>query len=531
MRGLLKEHRQSCIEFGVLLGVLLLRMFWFEFEYYPQLDDYIQHRPYPAGTDFLAICMQRGLFASRPLAGILDFVLWGRMPFALAAVVLTAMYALSAVLYKGLFRTYFGTGLTFLVVYALLPGLMEGNYWLAASTRIVPPLLFSALALICFDRFCGGGGFGWLAGFLLWTALSFCFYEQVLVLSLALSLMVMLLQLLKRNRRALWGLTVFLPLALYALVTGYFSSLNTGELSSRMELMLPWQPGYFTRFLPSLGYQLIQSFLTSNVVITAKGFLRGIPLLLKNPVGLLFLAALLAGFYAVGRGERKQGTLPLGWLFGLLAALAPISPFFLLANPWFSLRGIVPSFVGLALVADLLVGGWKHGKKFAVLLAAVCMVASISEVHDYREASRHNDRVAEVILAADGDWTGTVGIVALDQNYLEDQNFFYHDHILGTHASDWALTGLLQYYDGGKTLSYKPTPLATDEAYFWQSWNRSLRDVTAYDSLYGYDHTEGTLVPLTVQEREGEWYLHQQDGALWARIWTDAQGRGHIAIS
>ena len=46
----------------------------------------------------------------------------------------------------------------------------------------------------------------------------------------------------------------------------------------------------------------------------------------------------------------------LALLTGVLLAVAPVTPFFDLGNPWFSLRGTVTSFAGIALMADALLG-------------------------------------------------------------------------------------------------------------------------------------------------------------------------------
>ncbi len=530
MRKFFRENKRDWTAFGVLFGALLLRMFWFGIAYYPQLDDYIQHRFYPVGTDYLQIALDRGLFASRPLAGITDLLLWGQMPFVLVAILLAAMYAASGVLYGRLFRKYFGTGVTFLVVYALLPVGLEGNYWLAASTRIVPPLLFSALALLAFDGFCETKNRKHLIPYVLWSALSLCFYEQLLVLSLALSGMVMLLWLMKKQWHALWGLLIFVPVGFYALVTGYFSSLNTGELSGRMGLMLPWMEGFFETHMPRLMKQMGECFWGGNLAITGKGFVRGLELLFRERVWpILLLPPVLVGLArmkgADGRGDFRI------WapIFGILAFLAPLTPFVVLKNPWFSLRNILPSLLGLAIVADWLVRLVLKNRSalFAAILAAVCMIASVSEIYDFREVSRHNERVAQNILAGDFGWKGKVGILGLSQNYVQEQNYIYHDHIISSHASNWALEGLLRYYSGGM-LDYKPTPMATDETYYWNVWNKASRDVTAYDALYLYDHEAGTLEPLTVEAGAGAWKLFYADGTPCASVWEDSEGFGHI---
>ena len=198
MKNAFRTYRRELLCFMLLFAVLLLRISWFGFAYHLQLDDYIHYRPYPTGTDFIRLCIENGLFSSRPLAALMDMVFWARLPLFLGSVLLCAMYALAGVLFWRLFSGIFGTGPFFLVVFGLLPLGFEGTYWHAAATRILPPMLFTALALTALNRFLLTKHSVHLPVFLVWSLLSFCFYEQMLVLSLALSLMLVLLGLLQK---------------------------------------------------------------------------------------------------------------------------------------------------------------------------------------------------------------------------------------------------------------------------------------------------------------------------------------------
>ena len=188
-----KANQRDLQAFIVLFLVLTLRISYFGFAYYCQLDDYIHFREYPPGTDFIAFCIEHGYFASRPFAILSDFWIWGKLPSYISALVIVFMYAASGVLFLRLFRRLFSTGWLFVVVYTLLPLGFEGTYWLAASTRIVPPLFFSALTLLSLDSFCRTKKKRYLLTYMLCSLASFVMYEQLLVLSLAMSLMLMLL--------------------------------------------------------------------------------------------------------------------------------------------------------------------------------------------------------------------------------------------------------------------------------------------------------------------------------------------------
>ena len=126
-----------------LFLLLLLRACAAGPEYWPQLDDYIQLWNYPTNESFWNLNQTVGLLASRPLAGAADYFFWGRLTgFMLAGTALiSAMYALAAVLLQRIIRRYFASGPVFLAVMALLPLGVEGTYWMSAANRVVTGLL------------------------------------------------------------------------------------------------------------------------------------------------------------------------------------------------------------------------------------------------------------------------------------------------------------------------------------------------------------------------------------------------------
>lgn len=537
MRSFFQKNRRDVLCFGALFAVLLLRICWFGFSYYPQLDDYIHYRNYPAGTDFVQHCIKNGLFASRPLAALMDLVFWGQIPLFLGSVLLCAMYAAAGILFWRLFRRLFGTGLFFLVVFSLLPLGFEGTYWHAAATRILPSMFFTALALTALDCFVQTRRYLHLLPFLLWSLLSFCFYEQTLVLSLALCLMLTLLFLLERKWHAAWGLLVFIPVVVYVMVTSYFSSLSSGQLANRMSIILPWDPDYLTVHLPKLTKQLRECFVDGGWLTMSRGFLRGLELIFTNGIWAAILIPVVSVMvFILGRKipQESKGThFHLCAVFGLLAALAPVTPFFVIAKPWFSLRSTVPSFLGLALLIDYLLRLVLRNRTVLVtaLFTAICLTASVSELHDYRFVAKTNEQVASVILSADEELElqGQVGILGLNQNYLQEQNYLYHDHVMSAHASNWALAGLIRYYDPDSTISFAPTPLAVDGEYFWYSWSRDTKNVSRFDRLLLYDHEKGSIEELVVEPvAELDWLLYNTQGEQIARIWQDKKGYGNV---
>jgi len=202
------------------------------------------------------------------------------------------------------------------------------------------------------------------------------------------------------------------------------------------------------------------------------------------------------------------------------------------ANPWFSLRGTVPAFPGIALLLTLAAADlFRRRAMITPILTAVLVlvfgVASVSELHDYR-ATYENDTAVLTALTDELDGAeGRIGILNLNPNYLAEQNYFYHEHLHGVTESDWALQGALFSYAEKVP---KVIPLATDGFSYYVGWNREMKRIGGFDSLYWWDHDSLTLTPLTAEgSDEGGWQLLAPNGSCVAHIWEE-EGYGYIEI-
>ena len=136
--------------FFAVFFLIVIRFLYFGFKYFPQLHDYIQHHNYAPQGGFFYLVERLGLLGARPLAGILDITLWSWLwQCAIVGVlILSALYAFSAVKFQEIFEKFFGTSKFFIIIYALLPLGIEGTYWMSASTRIIPGMFFAAFLSI-----------------------------------------------------------------------------------------------------------------------------------------------------------------------------------------------------------------------------------------------------------------------------------------------------------------------------------------------------------------------------------------------
>lgn len=531
---------------GVLFLLVMARYCAFGMEYYHQLDDYIQYHNYPSSGDFMALQRATGLLASRPLAGIADFFVWGPMfdHMIWGVALISVMYVAAVLMIWRILGRYFRVSPVTPVIMALIPLGIEGTYWMSASTRVVVGMFFAALAVRTFLKWLDGGGWGWLVLYLLLQLIPFGFYEQAGLLSITLTVGAAILEWIGREKTlgrcalSLWGLPA---MGLYFLVTKLLA--DGGVYSSRAEILLPFSRYYWFAFLPKVLWQFFCAFLGGGFFTTAKGFVRGVRMIFSGEllVWTLCAAVLCALLWLLARRwepeerpqERKAPSLWLTLLSGVLLAAGPASLFLVLGNPWFSLRGTVTSFPGIALIVDgLLLWLWdklRLEKRVLPILAAamafVFCVAGASDIRDYRDTCRNDRRIAGLVLdtvAAEGvdASSGRIGVLNLEPSYLPNQNFFYHEHIHGCTESDWAFTGLLTAL-GGKV---GVTPLPADPMY--RGWNRAANHPSGFQVLYWFDGE--SLTPVVLRElAENTYQVRDPGGLLLGVIWEE-DGIGYI---
>ena len=512
--------------FFLLFGLVFVRFCYFGLEYYLQLDDYIQYHNYTAYSgDLGSLIKDLGLLSSRPLAGICDLFVWSRFyPSMLGALaIISAMYAASGVFLHKVFSSRFGTGWLFFVVYALLPIGFEGTYWISASSRIVVGLFFASLALLCFNNWCEKGKKTSLVAYIVLQLAAFCFYEQVVLFSGAATLVIMLCCVRTKNRRAFWGFFMFANAAIYFIITKLAPA---GVYSARASLMFPWQEGYFENLFLPAAFQMSEVFFEHNAATLSNGLLRGAKLIISEPnfIYLLLAAGLCTALFFLARAVKRSRVRVLPEILaGLLLTVAPLVIFFVLKDPWFGVRNIVTSFCGIALICDavfdLIFGRLRKAEivqgAIVAVLALLCCVASVSELHDYREVTQADTQLAQAADKAfkgeSFDGTSSIWLLNVDASYVEGASFYYHEHGYGVTSSDWALTGAVRAISGrGELPMIKPISAHRTEPYVKRS------DI---ESAKIYFYADGELIPVSLIETgEAEWTAADKTGKRLARL-------------
>lgn len=546
------ERWQKPIAFLAVFGAIFFRYTVWDGGYYWQLDDYIQYINYPNCPDYGALLMEQGLLASRPLAALTDLYFWSNFSgcMTVCVLLLSALYAGSALLWQSTLRRRFGTGWMFIILYTLMPFGIEGTYWVSASTRLICGMFWGSLSLWLLCRFAEEKRTLFAVLYFPVLLLAYGYYEQSLVMAAAASLLLMLDLLSQDNRRGLLALWTFGAAGIYFLVTSFFT--GTGALAGRMVLALPDNPWYFRVFLPDVCGQVLQAFFGGGSAITFGGFWRGVKMIFAQGKWLWLAVCLgfsvLLGWLALrwesprgqdGEGKESPSARRLVWayIFGLLLTLAPISIFFFVANPFFSMRNTLPSFVGLAFLVDLTLR--LLFRRQVRLRAVLCgltaflfCVASVSELHDYR-ATYLNDRavVETVVEKMQGDEEALKGkriaLIGCNATFLQEMNYYFNGHIVGVTGGEWSLYGAMAAHWGG-TIPCDVVPMSTNESFLYSPWETPTKKLDGFDAFWYWDNLNRCVRELIAEPDDiGGYRLYfADDGSLCARIWEEPLGDG-----
>lgn len=528
--NLLRTERGKKLSAGALLfAAIFSRYAAYGFRYYPQLDDYIQYDKYT-----LQSISEVGLLGARPLSNVMDILFWGKMWgfLILAVAIISPMFAASALLFRETFSKYFKTGYFFYAVYALLPFAFEGVYWLSASTRIVCALFYTALALYAFVRFLEGGKKRYLALYIPAQLAAFASYEQGIVLSFALTFIFAALSLKTSGKRWLTSLFSVSNAAIYFVFTGYFSKSGLYASSGYHDLILPTEAGYFSSHLPAVIKQIFCALGKSNVLTLTKGFARGAEMILNDRLWLYaaVLVILAVLFFLVLRRTNQRSSsdarfgVAIALIFAVVAAILPLAPFFVQRNLWVCLRGAVMCMTGIALLADIVLSLIFKNKNVAAAVFACLVVwfgvASVSELHDYKVTFEHDSMIAEAMvrdIPNDENVGLKIGLLNVESCYLEDQNYYYHEHIHGVTESSWAIGGIYYSYADAEN-NPKFTPLHFNTP-LYENWNKEANAPESFDKLYLYDKDENRFTQVWATLESSSLYLcRDESGTVLATI-------------
>ena len=439
------------IAFGL---ALLLKIFSSGNSYFPILDDYVQYGSYPLfNLDY--VYLHIGTICARPLASLLDPVLWGAFwkHMEVALLLISLIYFFSCCLLDRLLAKE-GVHITpFLyTICLLLPLTFEGTYWISASSRIVMGFFFAVLASYTLQKSLRRSGYQLLPLYALLCLLSFGFYESVMIFSGLLQLFV-LVKYVWENRvfKKLWVLLIP-AFAAGALLIYYKLASNLGVLASRA-----------TGFsLANLGNRFMQLFSQLGTIFSAglfrttiTGFIDGIHLMLSQPawgIRVAFMILIVSATCAIVCRKyvpyaKASVCVPLG----LCLFLLPLLPNVLVPDVWLTYRSIAICIPGLCIaLAPLLAKLFKKSvwRTAAIFMAVLLFsVGCVNEVQTYKNVNKLDNMLLDnVIPHLDSEvLSGKKNtILVLPHEIVAAQSSYYKDHVKSVFYSDWSLTGAVR---------------------------------------------------------------------------------------
>lgn len=453
--------------FTLLFLVCMLKYSVFGFHYFPVLDDFIQYDGYPLYDSLSYVYFYIGTIATRPLAAILDPLLWGALSGGISLFIITVMHFFSAVFfYKAAEKLGIILSSVFGIIYLLLPLGFESFYWLSASTRVVCGLFFSSAGIFFLADFISSGGKSRIFGFWLFTLLSGGFYEAALAFSCSCSLLIMIF--FRKKIRQKWVFAI--PFANGAVLCGIYSALsNVGMMGSRAESFSVGSLFTLSK-ISSFFSQLKESLSVGIFELTKNSFLSGINVLL---CGKLLPAFLLIVFFAVSLCFfiKKRETVKSSayvFIFAAIMFFAPLAVNFLAEEVWITFRSLGFSIFAIALFADRLIS--LIGKNsltgiISAVFAFAFLVCSAGEYCSYKTVSEFDVSLSKKIYEQlDNDvLSGEKETVVIFDKFPDafNKTVLYKDHVKSVVFEDWSLTGAVRA-QGSNIKIKKVTPLDND---------------------------------------------------------------------
>ncbi|MDL2300720.1 glucosyltransferase domain-containing protein [Clostridiaceae bacterium OttesenSCG-928-D20] len=510
--------------FLTVLSLLLLRYFWRGVAYFPHLDDYIQYHNYRSyyGTVAKAVS-DLGLLKARPFAGVLDVGFWSLFwsNLWLTVIIIALLYVLSAMFLKKVFSRYFPVSDLFVIIFCLIPFGFEPFYWLSAASRIVVGLFFASASLLLFQQFLDRGSAIRILGSLLLQLVSFGFYEQALVFSLAATFLIAILALLNKNKRAYFALLSLLNILIFFGIT----SLQSASVlyDKRMNLVLPFMGEGFLQNLKGCLKQLLAGA-ASCLAICFVSPIRALSKLweYKAFLPVLILAAISFVYYKRLKkpdGEEKSRTdFAKGIVFSILLTAAPISIFFVLKDQSIPLRNLAFSFVGLSMLVDLLLSRLIKSEKIIRVLSVIIIVfftlGSFFELDSIKISFDNDDRAAEVLYKY--DFPESSAVIGLEPYWENKQVFSSLEQLPSSCSSSWSLTGMLRC----KSLNHSfpmLTPISERRPYY--GWLKEVNLLSNFEHVFHY--SEGSLTALDVKAIDETSFELYSNGQLYAVMYEE----------
>lgn len=486
----IKNMKKINLLWGTLFTLMILKYGYYGFKYFPVIDDWIQYGGYPLYDNlFQDVIIRVGTYATRPLASLSDPYVWGQFwnHMGIPFFIITMLHLGSAYyIYKTLKLNNYRASIFFYIIFLLLPLGTEATYWISASSRLVVGTFFMTLGLYFLSLYINGDlRKRNIILFFLFNLFSYGYYEQVIVLSLISTLILIILNWSKINNK----LIALVPIINFILIGSYYRYFrNATKTAARSQF---FSGGVMEQFKLVFD-RATDIWGRAHIPLYTNGFRRGLEVLLNNSSYLYLLliigGSLLCGYIVLKEREDSSSIKNNIYkiLIGIILFAAPMGLFFLLESVWISNRNAFTSFLGLALVADGVYYMIPKNKLFKYikamgisLIVFVFIIVNISEITDYKNISQVDRRIGENILEETKGTEFLEGerdaiIFNAKPTYVE-QNVYFHEHIHNITESYWALTGGLRAVARDLSIEYiRPIPKWRSIKIDDKVWNECL---------------------------------------------------------
>lgn len=433
-----KTKYNNHILMGLSLILLFAQRFIFGFNYYPTVDDWFLY----LGKSIL---IPEGLavpdLATRPFAGLFDHYIIAPLSDKLVLIEILFMIMLVAAAYW-LFRAIFpksrDTDIIFILMITMLPVSIEGFYWIAAVTRIVPSLFFIGLSAFTLRRYFECDKASYLAGYIVSGLFAVGFYEAFIPVYIVLCSAIVI------SEKHKWWL-IAIPLAWSGAMAGYYKLNSTDiTISARLEFVklrdLPEHIDYvYEQYKAMLrhGYELIYGSLIDGLRgIKASPFMGTIAILLSAVLG------------AFSKPAKKN----LWWLIaGVLLIVAGVSLNLVICFVRVPFRLFVLMIIGIAIIVSVALS-YLPKLPYKIIAGAMAMlftICNIGSVMLYKYTYEMDNKIATSLINEHNvTESDKLTYIVNAPSYWYNDRVIHYEYVKATTENYATLTGQVQYLTG-----------------------------------------------------------------------------------
>lgn len=402
-------------QYMCIISLCLVRCCRFGFRYFPVIDDWIQYISYQNVPDlYNHWFIGADLYYARPLAGLMDLYVWGKIGMSWSFFIITLLHGISCCMFLYALRNKgIRAGIGFTVIYMLLPINTEATMWLSASTRIVFSLFLISLSLITVEKS--------KVLFWLFNLLSLFFYEQTAVLSIAMGLYFAH----SKKLKIIPVINGLIFILYYIIFSG------RGTFGARSSIAIP-DISHIVQFASDVA----EAFFIKQWQLISNGMARGFEILSINGFLFILIAAVAVCVSLMVKDEGGKG----GIFLGAVLTVLPLLPY-LFVSQGLSFRAFMPSLVGLGIMADGIFKQRYIKAAAALAIIPLLLTVGISELSDYRSVSNADRVMAQRIIINNAPSFRR-------KESVTELNVLYMQHITNVSESDWAMTGCVRALTG-----------------------------------------------------------------------------------